>query len=193
VGERRMGSRRGFCLPLVVLALAGSTACSPPPRGALYDRFLAPPASTAVVPSGASLAQYYTLGAYRVGDQLAAASNSLDDGLIDRQQGLISAGYLTLVAQRSNEAAQGALTEAQQLAPPPEIRSQADTFFAAAEALAASVSDTQQALSTPGGVAGARLLTATQHRRSAAQTLESVMSALEAASWRHSSASIAPK
>ena len=188
-----MRSRRWAFLTGLLLALASCTACSPPPRGALYERFLAPPASTAGVPSGASLAQYYTLGAYRVGDQLAAASNSLDDGLLDRQRGLISADYLALVARRSNEAAQGALTEAQQLAPPPEIRSQADTFLAAAAALATSVSDTQQALSAPGGVASARLLTATQHRRTAAQTLVSVMSALEAASWQHSSASIAPK
>jgi hypothetical protein len=179
-------------IAIAALWLGGCVACAAPPHGALYTRFIAPPPATAASPGGASLAQYYTLGAFRVADQLAAASNSLDDGLIDRQQGLITADYLTLVAQRSNNAAQSALTEAGQLSPPAEIRSQAATFYAAAVALAGAVSDTQQALAAPAGAATTPLLTATQHRRDAAQTLESVMSALESASWNQPAGSTTP-
>ncbi len=177
---------------VAALALLGCVACAPPPRGALYNKLIAPPPAAAVAPSGASLAQYYTLGAFRVADQLAAASNSLDDGLVDRQQGLISAAYLTLIAQRSNAAAQSALTEANQLSPPPEIRSQADTFYAAAVALATAVGDTQQALDAPNGGDTSALLTATEHRRTAAQTLESEMSALESVSWGQPTSNVLP-
>lgn len=184
--------RRGAVLLLAALVLAANVSCSPPPRGALYRRFVAVPTSTGAAAGGASLAQYYTLGAFRVGDQLATASNALDDGLIDRQQGLISAAYLRLIAQRSDQAATSAVAEAEQLSPPPEIRSQADRFYAAAVALATAVDDTQQALTAPAGVTTARLLTATQHRQAAAQSLENVMSALEAVSWRQPAASRAP-
>lgn len=184
--------RRAAGLLLAVLALSGGVARSPPPRGALYQRFVAGPTSTPGAPGGASLAQYYTLGAFRVGDRLAAASNALDDGLIDRQQGLISAAYLRLVARRSDQAATSALAEAKQLSPPPEIRRQASSFYAAAVALTAALDDTQQALSAPAGGTNAQLLTATQHRQAAAQTLESVMSALEAVSWRQPAANRAP-
>jgi hypothetical protein len=178
---------------VAALALLGCVACAPPPRGALYNKFVAPPpAAAAAAPSGASLAQYYTFGAFRVADQLASASNALDDGLVDRQQGLISTAYLTLIAKRSNAAAQSALTEANQLSPPPEIRSQADTFYAAAVALASAVSDTQQALDTPNGADTSTLLTATEHRRAAAQTLETEMTTLESVSWGQQS-NIAPR
>jgi hypothetical protein len=187
-----MVRRRGVGFLVAALALVVSVGCSAPPRGALYQRFVAAPTSTPAGPNGASLAQYYTLGAFRVGDQLAAASNALDDGLIDRQQGLISAAYLRLIAQRSDQAAASAVAEAQQLTPPPEIRSQADTFFAASVALAAAVGDTQQALAAPAGVTSSQLLTATQHRQTAAQALENVMSALEAMSWGQPAASRAP-
>jgi hypothetical protein len=187
-----MSWRRWGHNSVVVLALIGCAACAPPPRGALYSKLIAPPPATAAAPSGASLAQYYTLGAFRVADQLASASNALDDGLADRQQGLISAAYLTLIAQRSNAAAQSALTEANQLSPPPEIRSQADTFYAAAVALATAVSDTQQALAAPNGGDTATLLTATEHRRDAAQTLETEMTTLESVSWGQQS-NLAPR
>jgi hypothetical protein len=171
------------CLPVVVVLTFLVAACAPPPRGALYAKLVASPTPSSPTPRGASLAQYYTLGAFRVADRLASASNALDDGLVDRQQGLISADYLTVVAERSDEAAQGALTEAEQLSAPPEIRSEADTFYAAAVALAGAVDDTQKALAAPGGGTTSSLLAATQQRRAAAQTLESVMSELEATSW----------
>lgn len=186
-----MSRRRWGATSIAVLVLIGCASCAPPPRGALYNKLIAPPPAAAA-PSGASLAQYYTLGAFRVADQLAAASNALDDGLVDRQQGLISAAYLTLIAQRSNTAAQSALTEANQLSPPPEIRSQADTFYAAAVALATAVSDTQQALAAPNGGDTSALLMATEHRRTAAQTLESEMTALESVSWGQPTSNVLP-
>ncbi|MGI8914470.1 MAG: hypothetical protein ACR2JY_11935 [Chloroflexota bacterium] len=185
-------TRRRWSWLTVVALLLTSIACAPPPRGALYAKWIAAPTPTSTAPSGASLAQYYTLGAFRVADQLASASNALDDGLIDRQQGLISADYLTLVAKRSTTAVQSALAEADQLSPPAEIRSQADTFYSAAVALAVAVSDTQQALAAPNNTNTPTLLTATQHRRTAAQTLETVMSALETASWNRPVGKVLP-
>jgi hypothetical protein len=168
----------GLLLAAVILA-----ACAPPPRGALYEKLIAPSTSTATPPAGASLAQYYTLGAFRVADHLASASNALDDGLADRAQGLISADYLLVIAARSAQTAQDAMTEADQLAAPPGIRSQADHFYAAAAALATAVTATKQALAGPTGANSSALATATQQRRAAAQTLETDMSALEGASW----------
>lgn len=178
--------RRGrLVLASLSLLLLGVSACAPPPRGALYDRLIAQPTATPAA-TGASLDQYYTLSAFRVADRLAAASNALDNGLTDRQQGRISAAYLALIAQRSVQSAAAALNEADQLSPPPDIRSQADHFYAAAAALATALDTTQRALALPSAPDTAALTQATQERQAAAQTLEAAMNALEAASWKTS-------
>lgn len=170
--------RVGLLLAGVILA-----GCAPPPRGALYQRLLASRTPAAAPSAGASLAQYYTLGAFRVADHLAAASNALDDGMADRAQGLISADYLLIIATRSAQTAQDAMTQADQLSAPPAIQGQADRFYAAAAALATAVTATRQALAASTGAKSSALTTATQQRRAAVQGLETAMSALEGASW----------
>ena len=169
---------------VVALALCLLSACAPPGRGALAARFW--PTPTAVpspAPGGASMAQYYTLSAFRVADRLASASNAMDDGLTDWGDGRISDSYLQLVAQRSTTAAHEAMSDADQLAPPPGLSNQAAAFNAAADALTGALDATQQALSSPLSSRDASLRTATAQRQAAAQQLDGAMSALLAAGW----------
>ena len=169
-----------------VLALALGlvvTGCAPPARGTGYARLLAPSPTAVPAPSGASIAQYYTLSAMRVADRLAAASNALDDGLADRAQGRITDDYLDLIAQRSATSAHAALDDAQGLTPPATLQAQGADFDAAAAALAGAVDATAAALQVPIGTRDATLQRATTQRRTAADALTRSLNLLLTASW----------
>ncbi len=168
---------------LVAWSMLCATGCALPPRGALYRAVVAPGPQATAVPSGASVAQYYAVSAFRVADELASASNAVDQGLADRAQGEISDAYLALIAHRSAVTAQHALNDADQLAAPPGMQADADSFFTAAVSLADAVDATQQALDAPGGTNTAQLITATQQRQKAARALEASLNTLLAAGW----------
>lgn len=173
--------RRAAVATLLLLLLG---ACAPPPRGALATRFFPTPTPAPAPPAGgASITQYYALSAFRVADRLASASNAIDDGLTDWSAGRISENYLQLVAQRSAASAHAALSDADQLAPPPNLTNQAANFDAAAGALTGALDATQQALAAPAGSRTASLQAATAQRQAAAQQLDGAMSALLAAGW----------
>ena len=132
---------------------------------------------------GATLAQYFTLAAFRVADRLAAASNSLDQAFSDLAQGLISPAYLRIVAARSASSADAAENEALALQPPASLQIQAGTFLDAVRSLTSSLEDTAQALDRTTTDSNRQLAQDLAERQRAVAEVNAALTSLVDASW----------
>lgn len=136
-------------------------------------------------PGGATVTedQYFTLSIFRIADHLAAASNQLNQGIVDWQHGLISLSYLAVVAQRSAASAEGAVQEAERLHSPRGLNPDVAQFLAAAQALTNALEDVAQALSAPAQITPSRLARDFTAQRQAASEINQSLSLLVSTSW----------